>query len=591
MALDLLILLLLILGAVIIGIIARIGEAIKSHGILTLAWRYLSGHTWHGGHLTDAGWFTPASGKPARTNTGRAPRFYYLPRIRRAARRTGRVAVAVFLVLAWISWPSWLALAITVLALGGAAAWAGWRGWARWAERKHHNTWVKPLHLVAAHQVGLPPAADPRSWLSVEPDRSRVLAELPQGFNPGKDDKDRLVQTFVSKLGIESPEVRWMLAGPKPRLELLASVPPPPKVLLADVRARLDTIKPDELIWGIGKRSALVATSLSGDSPHIGLSMGSGAGKSVTARSLAAQMLYRGAVVLILDIKMISHQWARGLPNVAIARRPEEIHAALIWLAVELERRNEEALRHADFEGNVHAALGPRILVICEEMNATVSRLRKYWRQIRAGDDPARSPALDALDAVSFMGRQVLCNIIYIGQRLSVRASGGDGDARENIGVIAFGRYSPSNWKMLAPDFPMPPKSMTPGRLQVVTDKVAEVQCTYMPALEARELALAGVVSGCPPEMPCAPRVITGHAEPVSGPDHGAVPGTPPLAIPAGPVLVTLKEAVDEGIVTRSLAALRIARHRGQLPGPAGQRGMAYEYDAEALRAWDLAGR
>ena len=591
MAFDLLILLFLILGAIIIGIVAKIAEAVKSHGILVLIWRYLSGHTWHGGHLTDAGWFSPATGKPARTNTGRAARFYYLPRIHRAARRTGRVAVAVLLLLIWINSAVW-GLACTIIVFTGAAAWGGWTGWRLLMERKHHRTWVKPLHLVAAHQVGLPSAADPRSWLSIEPDRSRVVAELPQGFNPDKKDKERLVETFTSKLGLESPEVRWQLAGPKPRLELCASMPPPPRVALSDVRARLDTIAPDALIWGIGKRSALIATSLSGDSPHIGLSMGSGAGKSVTARSLAAQMLYRGAIVLILDIKMISHQWAKGLPNVAICRRPEEIHAALLWLAVELERRNEEALEHADLEGNVHATLGPRIIVICEEMNATVSRLRKYWRQVRdPKNDPTRSPALDALDAVSFMGRQVLCNIVYIGQRLSVRASGGDGDARENVGTIAFGRYSPSNWKMLAPDFPMPPKSMTPGRLQVVTDKVHEVQCTFMPALEARELALAGVVSGCPPEMPCAPRVITGHVEAIDGSDHGAVPVTSPLVIPSGPVLVTLSEAAKEGVVDCSLAALRIARHRGQLPEPAGQRGMAYEYDAEALRAWDLGRR
>jgi hypothetical protein len=54
--------------------------------------------------------------------------------------------------------------------------------------------------------------------------------------------------------------------------------------------------------------------------------MGSGAGKSVTARSPAAQLLHSGAIALILHYKRISHQWARDLPNVVIARRPAEIH-------------------------------------------------------------------------------------------------------------------------------------------------------------------------------------------------------------------------------------------------------------------------
>jgi hypothetical protein len=588
---DLQILLFVVIICSVVMIVAAIRKGVRTHGVLLLVWWHLSGHTWNGKHLTDAGWLSPATDKAARTNTGRTRRFYYLPRAHRAARRTGRYVVAVFLLLAWINWPEWQAIPVTVLILGAVAAYFGWRGWKRWGQRSHYQTWMQPLHLAAARQVGLPDAIDARSWLEIAPDRSRVRAALPQGYNPTAADKKQLVETFTAKLGMEGAEPRWNLAGPNPTLELLPAASPPPRLVrLEDVREAIDDAGPDELVWGIGQRGAVVKTSLSGDSPHIGLSMGSGAGKSRTARSLAAQMAYRGAVVLILDIKWISHQWAKGLPNVAIVRRPEEIHAALIWLAVELQRRNEEAEKSADMEGNIHADLGARIFVIAEELNATVSQLRKYWRQVRTPDDPVRSPALDALDAVSFMGRQVKCNVVYIAQRLSVRAAGGDGDARENIGCVALGRYSPSNWKMLAPDFPMPPKSMQPGRLQVVTDKVTEVQCPNVSAREARELAGAGEVSFCPAEMPGS-LVIAGRAEVISGSDHGVVIDTPPVPELSGPVLVTLAEAVKAGIIDRSLAAVRMARHRHQLPEPAGQRGTAYLYDAEDLRTWDLASR
>ena len=306
---------------------------------------------------------------------------------------------------------------------------------------------------------------------------------------------------------------------------------------------------------------------------------------------------------------MISHQWAQGLPNVVIARRPSEIHEVLCWLGGdatrcidgEVNRRNDVALAGADLDGNVHAVVGPRLIVVCEELNATVARLKSYWRQERGKDEPTRSPALEALDAVSYMGRQVLVNVIYIGQRLSVRASGGDGDARENIGVIAFGRYSASNWKMLAPDFPMPPKSLTPGRIQVVSDQVRETQGVFMAAREARELALAGVVSALPAGMPGAPRVPPAWATGIPGSDLGTVHGTgpsgPPPVTAAEPDWVTLKEAAEEGIVRRSRGALRIARWRDQqlpeeeraFPASKGQRGAADVYDPLELAEWDAA--
>ncbi len=73
--------------------------------------------------------------------------------------------------------------------------------------------------------------------------------------------------------------MRWHLAGPSPGLELTASQPPP-LVTLDDIMAAIEAARPDEVVWGIGKRGRVVKNSLSGETPHVGLSMGSGAGKS-----------------------------------------------------------------------------------------------------------------------------------------------------------------------------------------------------------------------------------------------------------------------------------------------------------------------
>jgi hypothetical protein len=314
----------------------------------------------------------------------------------------------------------------------------------------------------------------------------------------------------------------------------------------------------------------------------------------VTARSLLAQMLSKGAIGLVLDYKMISHQWAEGLPNVVIARRPAEIHQALLWLGREVERRNEVALAGADIDGNVTADVGPRIFVVAEELNATMDRLRAYWREIRTKDDPARSPAIEALDMASFTGRQVKANILYIGQRLSNKATGGGGDARENIGVIAFARWRATTWKMLAPDFPMPPKNLTPGRVHVVSDHVAEAQGIFLTPAQARELALSGVVSPVPHGMP-GRRPDTAETAPVaaleSGPDLRGATGKP--VNPAAPVsgAATLREAVDAGILgPLRIAGARTARHRdATFPRPVGHDGTAEMYDLQALMDWAAA--
>ena len=549
------------------GLVLESRNRLRKHGWHRLAYRWLTGLAWHGQAVSEDKWLWPGSW------------FWRMQRVKRAAIRCTVSATM-------LSLPSWPLYALLSAAAGvlAAAAVLLVRAVVTW---RHRRRFVRPLHLAAQDIAGVGKSQSPSSWVSVARDRSKVALKLPQDWVPNAVDQKELVAIVVAKTGIEG-DATWRTAGPAPMLTITASKPPPARVLLADVRHAITAAKPDELVWGLGRHSVVVKSSLSGDSPHLGLSMGSGAGKSVTARVLLAQQLFHGAIGLVLDYKMISHQWARDLPNVAIVRRPHEIHEALLWLGREAERRNEVALHGADMDGNVHAVVGPRLLIVCEELNATVSVLRAYWRQLRNDDKglPQRSPALDALDLVNFMGRQILMNLVYMGQRLSVKAAGGDGDARESIGVLAFGRYSPSNWKMLAPDFAMPPKSLTPGRIQVVSDRVQEVQAVFLPANEARELALAGVVTPCPAGMPGALRVAGPAVVSISGADAvlSQANGTNRRPVSG---LVTLSEAVDERLVNRKLHAIRKASQRPGFPQPKGLRGTARVYQAIDLVAWD----
>ena len=126
-------------------------------------------------------------------------------------------------------------------------------------------------------------------------------------------------------------------------------IEPPPGLVTLDgvpskgipgIRDLIESSKPDELVLGLGVAGTPVTVSWSGDSPHVGLSMPSGDGKSTVAELMAAQVLFHGGVCLILDYKLFSHPWALfRMPNVFYAGTTQQIHEALLWLDRETKRR------------------------------------------------------------------------------------------------------------------------------------------------------------------------------------------------------------------------------------------------------------
>jgi hypothetical protein len=460
------------------------------------------------------------------------------------------------------------------LAAFGCAAWRVWlaaRGW------RHHHMWVRPVHRSLAAELGAPP---PR--LAIERDRSKVVIGLPEEFSSSDRDRDAITRIVTTRLALEAPDADWSkLTGAKPQVTFTRSQPPPSKVTWRDIEGAVTGAASHELITGLGKKSAIVPVSVDSDSPHFLLAMGSGGGKSNTAAFWMIQRLMRGDIVLILDAKYISHPWTfkdmdagyGQLPNVAYARTTEALHSAMVWLGVELQRRTEAAERHVNARGDILGDVGPRLWIVAEEMNLATPRLKQFWAEIRHKEDPKRSPALDGMAAVAFAGRAVKMHLIVIGQMLTAASMGG-GDVRENMGVRVLARYTANSWKMQAGDLPMPPSPDTPGRVQVVTGgTVREAQVPLMDLGQCRELALAGSVTPCPPDMP---GIAPGPAVPAieqanNGSDQGVVLGR---ARPPG--VMTLREAADGGLFP-SLAAARKTVQRRELE-PAGRDGSSHLY-------------
>lgn len=579
-----LVILSLVLLLVVYGLVQAARRRVRKHGAIVLVWRFLTGTPLDGKPRTDAGFVRP--GSRALTRTGHASRFHHRPRWQRAAWRTGPVLGVLASLYGLL-----VAHTTTVRCLFGVTligfAYAILRAVLAIRRYRHHRRWVRPVHTAIAPLAGVPVVNRPRAWITVSRDRSRAVVQLPQGWHADDRTRQAIATAAAEKLAIEQPDISWRLGGPTPRLTITAGSSPPARVTFGELRTVIEAASSDELVLGVGKRGRTVSVSLSGDSPHIGLSMASGAGKSVVARLVGSQICHRGGLLVVLDIKRISHSWARGLPNAFVAKSPQEIHQALLLLRREVQRRNELADDAVDVEGNVHTSF-PRLFVVAEELNATISQLKAYWRTVKEPGDPARSPAIDAMAEMLFVGRQVKTNLLLVAQRMSAEAAGG-GDARENLACRILGRYSQSNWKMMCPEFAMPPSSRRPGHVQIVTDVVRETQIGFMTGREAADYASSGVI-GTLPHRFGGPRLTpaTGTTElEDSGSDLRVVTDTPPELLRGGSEPVTLSEAVSMGLVDKSLPALRMARHRDpRFPQPVTQRGIAHVYDPDALARW-----
>jgi hypothetical protein len=474
----------------------------------------------------------------------------------------------------------------------------------------HYVHFHRPLKDTLEEILGAPP---PR--LLIQPDRHGAVIGLPRTFTGGDRQREAVVRAVGAKLGDASLKAAWRTHGRRPEVVFTRPFPPPGLVTLATVAKHGTTALSLEehiraalwhqIVWGVTSHDQVVITSIDTDSPHTGLSMKSGGGKTVTARSMLAQMLFHGALGVVLDYKLFSHNWILRneegeydpLPNCAYAKTPAQMHAMLVWLEAETRRRNEVADAGADIDGNVHANVGPPLFVVIEEMNAMQRKLSKYWmKELREQGEPARSPAADASDELLFVGRQVRVFLVPIGQRLSVKALSGagvGGDARDNIGTYAMYDPSMSAWRIHGWEHPIPGATSHVGRLQIVTaSSVTETQSTWMTGVEARRLALAGTVAIPPDDMPyvgqraAVPRVPSQAAAGAMGSsDQPDVPGHPTRLALVPPPGVTIAEARLKGITgTASQEAVRRQlRRAADAPPPVGKRGSALTYDEDAL--------
>lgn len=468
---------------------------------------------------------------------------------------------------------------------------------------------IEPLAMALADTMDNIYRPGDVDWLTVprnylEPGGGKVEIMLPTGFSGGMEAKKRVIEkTVAAKLGMLDPLMEWQVSGRYPRL-LVSAPPQPPKVAhfrdYAELlRSTTEQYRPVLGVSAVAKGEhlgELVSAEMIDASPHMALSAGTGAGKSMLMRAIIMQVLHWGWSVIILDWKAESHEWAKGLPGVTYVTTEQGIHETGERIGEEVDIR--KALSEEE------RARRPKVLVIREEWNMTAALLSRYWENLRSMAEvderkamPRRSPALTGFESLDFAGRAFGLFDFLAAQRMSNRVFNGNTDARENFMIRIMARYTPQTFRMLIPEVKPVRKPKELGRWLVwAQDEITFVQALLIPDEDAREFALSGQPNAPSPFSSGAPVGTSECRNPrVAQGDqfrHVATEGLQRPAIQAQ-VLRKLKDLADSlepfGITHQML--MKAARNDGQgdryfPPAEGGNQFSGYLYDAKKVSTW-----
>jgi hypothetical protein len=500
------------------------------------------------------------------------------------AKRLALKSAGVGAVLGYLAYPQETQYAL--LSAGGLGVVGSGYWLTDWAiEFPHRFRWVYPLHKTLREPLKLESGSVRYIKIHRNYHKKEKVGKimLPANFT-GVDTKT--IETIVrNKLGLTDCSVSFRLAGRKPHVIIRQTPRPPGKCMMADYKSDVVAAEESAPLIGIGPQGRQVSVDLDAESPHVLVSASTGGGKSVITRAMTAQILHHGGQMVVLDFKRHSHKWARGLEQVDYCREVSDIHDTLVALGSEGHRRN---MIVDEWEGDGDPDVGPRMAILLEEANATITKLKRYWTAIRKSKadedgpaDPKESPAIDALREILFMGRAVRMHVLLVAQSATAAALGGP-EVRECFATRILARYTQNAWRMLVPEVqPIPRSTRHVGRAQVVLGGVAtETQVVFFTELEARQWATSGVVA--------PPPSLTRHVTSATFSQVGEVGEmsrdnvTPVLTLIKGERRMSLAEASRDGIVPMTGDALRQAKRRDS-DFPAGEGG---KFTADELQRW-----
>lgn len=255
---------------------------------------------------------------------------------------------------------------------------------------------------------------------------------------------------------------------------------PPAGVRLEDVREELEGARSGQVVLGLGETDGAMMLDL--DFAHTLLVGDTGSGTSGLMRSILGQVLAHGAEVVVLD-RTARQSWAKAHSDVTHAGRVDEIHAELVRLGQELERREKVAASDI--------LTARRIVVAIDHRAGLAEALQARWTERREWGEPQVSPAVEALAALEWASPMLGLHVVAATNSGSSLAA----TTREAYGVrIVSGRVGTQAWPVFTGGLsrPLAATSRTPGRFWAVRGATtAPLSALYLTEVEALHLPAA----------------------------------------------------------------------------------------------------
>lgn len=350
---------------------------------------------------------------------------------------------------------------------------------------------------------------------------------------------------------------------------------------LEQVLAALEAAQQGKPIIGIDSRGNLVYIDLDKETPHVGLSIGTGGGKSDFLKLIIMQLITKGVErIIIIDPKGGSQKWAEDeigrviVPGIEIYYDLEDQ-----WQAIE-DFRNRMETDYRKWRSDRRVQFAREVLIL-EEQNDFASESIAHWKKVRSRKDPSMPPPFDHAGRVLFKGRQANRNIFSVYQRMSVHATGGLGDIRDQYGTKIMGRFSPAAWDSLVGTRPRGKSSTIPGRMITITGPDHRViQTPWATDAEALDYVFSHGLTRVPQDV-----------SPVHVPDveaaqdaRGQGTGDRPLRLVTS--RLTLREHAARKTVPMEYENLKKARQRAQKRGDYFPEGVNGAYTVDEIRDW-----
>jgi hypothetical protein len=450
--------------------------------LFILAWRFFTGNHLNGVPRTDAGWFIRGRELVNRAKYPRPGWWSYQPRVLRALIRLSAMLALFEGTLAWFLHRQGL---LVCVALSGAAlvvlcTWRLYRVYVEWSFQ-HHT--LSPLALAASPTLDLPPREIEAGMLYRD---GWLKLPVPPHWTTGGSDGSKL--TELTRLANQRIGGDWKVETQLKRLPfyILLMRRPEPKESFSyeELLPLVMRNRPGNVILGIQADNEITYADVYEMYPMIGLSMGTGAGKSSFFRSFIAQESYWGVDDFdVCDVKMVSIAGMEEVPGLRIHRSPQEIRDAIHDTRTEMERRYQLLLQDPKRKF-------PRKYLILEEQNAFAILTGIEWAE---SGGKGIDPVWNDVKLLIVMARQVGIHLIGAYQLLLANVTGNDSTIRTQMSLKILSRFTPQAWDLLVGERPREKTSNIPGRaVAVMEGERRRFQIPFVTVEEAMDLVKRG---------------------------------------------------------------------------------------------------